>query len=532
MTGVQTCALPICFPVTIRSIHQEETEEKYATKRWKINQNNIRDTFIDEYANSGYKPVYMVTRSYYYEQNDIKKVKEDNKRMNNVIEDFLNPRSINDYYICKDHFIEQHKDKLVKKSRKPVLNTIMKEWELDWDGSSVEIKKGGFHVHSLFSEIDDNVVLNPNGKIRKSIERIYGMDTIPISLLESDEGLTRVKTDLLEYAIRKRCDFIGDSQMSLDIQVAQEYGSFSGDTPVAIAYQHVSAPLTPVTEIEPSLDPALNNFFSVALAKDPSDRYQSANAMLKDLKKLSKGEGITTQIPRQKKPINRRNRIAALALALVLLVGGGSYVVFSPTSTTMQTLPNVVGLTETEARAQLEGFTITIQRAPDPRIPRDRVSNQLPLATTRVSQGSAVTLTLSDGPGDTTVPIGLIGKPLEEVRTALVAAGLRVSRTVAVDSEQEPGIVLKVIPEPGTIIEAGSGVVLEIASGNVQVPSLVGVTEIEAKTLLTQAGFFVKVVEVYDANQPLGIVLAQAPSAGEIKIIGSPVTITINKAPN
>lgn len=210
------------------SIHQEETEEKYATKRWKINQNNIRDTFIDEYANSGYKPVYMVTRSYYYEQNDIKKVKEDNKRMNNVIEDFLNPRSIDDYYICKDHFIEQHKDKLVKKSRKPVLNTIMKEWELDWDGSSVEIKKGGFHVHSLFSEIDDNVVLNPNGKIRKSIERIYGMDTIPISLLESDEGLTRVKTDLLEYAIRKRCDFIGDSQMSLDIQVAQEYGSFDG----------------------------------------------------------------------------------------------------------------------------------------------------------------------------------------------------------------------------------------------------------------------------------------------------------------
>ncbi|MEN9305189.1 MAG: hypothetical protein RLY76_457, partial [Actinomycetota bacterium] len=66
--------------------------------------------------------------------------------------------------------------------------------------------------------------------------------------------------------------------------------------------------------------------------------------------------------------------------------------------------------------------------------------------------------------------------------------------------------------------------------GNVQVPSLIGVTEIEAKTLLTQAGFFVKVVEVFDANQPLGVVLAQAPSAGETRIIGSPVTITINKS--
>jgi serine/threonine-protein kinase len=307
---------------------------------------------------------------------------------------------------------------------------------------------------------------------------------------------------------------------------------FTGDTPVAIAYQHVSAPLVPVTEIESTLDPALNNFFSVALAKDPSDRYQSAQNMLKDLKKLSKGEGITTQIPRQKKPVNRRNRIAAIALSLVVLVGGASFVVFNPSSTSTQILPNVVGLTEVEARAQLSGFTITIQRAPDPRIPRDRVSNQLPLATTRVSEGSAVTLTLSDGPGDATVPTGLIGKPLEEVRTSLIAAGLRVSRTVAVDSEQEPGIVLKVTPEPGATVEAGTGVVLEIASGNVQVPSLVGITEIEARTLLTQAGFFVKIVEVYDANQPIGIVLAQAPNAGETKIIGSSVTITINKSPS
>lgn len=307
---------------------------------------------------------------------------------------------------------------------------------------------------------------------------------------------------------------------------------FTGDTPVAIAYQHVSAPLVPVTEIESTLDPALNTFFSVALAKDPSDRYQSAQNMLKDLKKLSKGEGITTQIPRQKKPLTRRNQIAAIALALVILVGGGSFVVFNPSSTSTQVLPNVVGLTEAEARAQLSGFTITIQRAPDPRIPRDRVSNQLPLATTRVSQGSAVTLTLSDGPGDATVPTGLIGKPLEEVRTALIAAGLRVSRTVAVDSEQEPGIVLKVSPEPGATVEAGTGVVLEIASGNVQVPSLIGVTEIEARTLLTQAGFFVKIVEVYDENQPIGVVLAQAPNAGETKIIGSSVTITINKSPS
>ena len=305
---------------------------------------------------------------------------------------------------------------------------------------------------------------------------------------------------------------------------------FTGDTPVAIAYQHVSAPLIPITEIQESLDPALNAFFSIALAKDANERYQSANAMLKDLKKLVKGEGITTQIPKQMRKEKARNRIAALSIALVLLVGGVSYFIFNPNqSSVTRVLPNVVGLTEAQARQELAGLTITIQRAPDPRIPRDRVASQLPLATIRVSDGSAVTLTISDGPGDAIVPTGLLGKPLEEVRAALTAAGLRVSRTIAVDSEQEPGIVLKITPEPGSTVEAGTGVVLEIASGNISVPSLVGRSEIEARTILTQAGFLVKIVEAYDANQVIGSVLAQAPSAGEIKLIGSSVTITINK---
>jgi serine/threonine-protein kinase len=305
---------------------------------------------------------------------------------------------------------------------------------------------------------------------------------------------------------------------------------FTGDTPVAIAYQHVSAPLVPITEIQESLDPVLNAFFSIALAKDANERYQSANAMLKDLKKLIKGEGITTQIPKQMRKEKARNRIAALSIALVLLVGGVSYFILNPNqSAVTRVLPNVVGLTEAQARQELAGLTITIQRAPDPRIPRDRVASQLPLATIRVSDGSAVTLTISDGPGDAIVPTGLLGKPLEEVRAALTAAGLRVSRTIAIDSEQEPGIVLKISPEPGSTVEAGTGVVLEIASGNISVPSLVGRSEIEARTILTQAGFLVKIVEAYDANQVIGSVLAQAPSAGEIKLIGSSVTITINK---
>lgn len=302
---------------------------------------------------------------------------------------------------------------------------------------------------------------------------------------------------------------------------------FSGETPVAIAYQHVSAPLIPVTSLTTGLDPAIDSFFEVALAKSPEDRYQNAASMLKDLKRLSRGERITAKIPTQRS-VNPRRRLL-IATSLVLLIGLGGFLAFRPSGPTeIVTLPNVVGLTESEARAQLANFTITIQRAPDPRIPKDRVASQLPLATVQVNKGSAVTLTLSDGPGDAIVPIDIIGKPLEEARAILASAGLRVSKTVAVASEEQPGIVLKVSPDAGSTVEAGSGVTLEIASGNVQVPNLVGKSEIEAKTLLTQAGFLVKTATAFDVNQPLGIVLAQAPAAGETKIIGSSVTITIN----
>jgi serine/threonine protein kinase len=302
---------------------------------------------------------------------------------------------------------------------------------------------------------------------------------------------------------------------------------FSGETPVAIAYQHVSAPLIPVTSLTTGLDPAIDSFFEVALAKSPENRYQNAASMLKDLKRLSRGERITAKIPTQRS-VNPRRRLL-ISASVVLLIGLVGFLAVRPSGPAeIVTLPNVVGLTESEARAQLANFTITIQRAPDPRIPKDRVASQLPLATVQVNKGSAVTLTLSDGPGDAIVPIDIIGKPLEEVRAILASAGLRVSKTVAVASEEQPGIVLKVSPDAGSTVEAGSGVTLEIASGNVQVPNLVGKSEIEAKTLLTQAGFLVKTATAFDANQPLGIVLAQAPAAGETKIIGSSVTITIN----
>jgi serine/threonine-protein kinase len=268
------------------------------------------------------------------------------------------------------------------------------------------------------------------------------------------------------------------------------------------------------------------------LAKNPDDRYQSAGLMLDDLYKIKAGEVVTTKIAKQ--PVSRRKvLIGAISgvSALGLLAAGLFFTRPDPATSNLPQLPNVVGLTQVEAQALLGDYVVTITRAHDGRIPKDRVASQVPLATTRVQKGSGVVLTISDGPGDSVVPIDLVGMSLIDARGALTVVGLLVSSTEAVPSEEPQGTVLKVTPEPGSTITAGSGVVLQIASGEVTVPSLIGTEALQAKTILVQEGFLVREVEGFDANQPIGVVIRQAPDGGTTQTIGKSVTITINKAP-
>jgi serine/threonine-protein kinase len=305
---------------------------------------------------------------------------------------------------------------------------------------------------------------------------------------------------------------------------------FTGDTPVAIAYQHVSSDFPLPSSINPELDENIDKIITVALAKNPDDRYQSADLMLADIRRAVKGQNVTTKIRRI---VPRRNFLVmgGAAAVFLLLIGLAVNSFNSSSPTPSLQIPNVVGLTQSQAEELLSVYTINIQRAPDSRIPKDRVASQLPLATTRAPKGSSITLTISDGPGDTTIPTTIIGLSLEEARNELSAAGLLITQIVPVDSNSRTGIVLKITPDAGSIIKAGSGVVLEIASGNVKVPTLVDLTGIEAQTILIQAGFLVKELSAFDESKPIGVVLAQAPAAGTTQVIGSDVAITVNNKP-
>lgn len=305
---------------------------------------------------------------------------------------------------------------------------------------------------------------------------------------------------------------------------------FTGETPVSIAFQHVSGEIPSAKSIQSDLPVDIDTITKVALAKRAEDRYQSAQAMLDDVLRVHRGQSVETKVA-TKPFFTRRSALiygGSFLAAIALSITG---FLLSGTQESGPLIPNVVGLSEDQARSLLKGYIISVQRAHDGTIPKDRVASQSPLATTHAPLGSAIVLTISDGPGDAIVPDDLVGMALIDARAALTAVGLTVSQTIAAPSDQAQGTVLEVSPPVGSVTTAGSGVILTIASGDVAVPNLLGVEAIQAKTMLIQAGFLIKEFYDYDSTQPLGVVIRQAPDAGITQTIGKSVTITINKQP-
>ena len=147
---------------------------------------------------------------------------------------------------------------------------------------------------------------------------------------------------------------------------------FIGDTPVSIALQHVSSEIIPPSKINPALDQQFDHFLSVVMAKDPANRYQDANAMLGDLHRIKTGQTITTEIVRTKKKKNRTWQIVAGFLA-TLLVAIGGFAISDRAVVSGILIPNVVGLTESDAAAQLSAFKLVVNRAHDSKIGRAHV---------------------------------------------------------------------------------------------------------------------------------------------------------------
>jgi serine/threonine-protein kinase len=160
--------------------------------------------------------------------------------------------------------------------------------------------------------------------------------------------------------------------------------------------------------------------------------------------------------------------------------------------------------------------------------PKDTIIGQQPTAGEQLESGQAVSVTISIGRERTVAPnlLGLVS--IEDARTALTDARLKLGSVQQEDSEQPPGYVLGQEYAEGTPLEVGTRVGITVSSGKIQVPQVVGSTEAQARSDLANKALVVDVIYEESKGTP-GIVLKQVPTSGTPVVKGTLVTLTVSK---
>ena len=331
---------------------------------------------------------------------------------------------------------------------------------------------------------------------------------------------------------------------------------FIGDSPVAVAYQHVREDPRAPSELNPDVTPDIDAVVLKALSKNPANRYQSAAEMRADLLRAASGRPVlatpvmseaetallgqaTGREPARVGDPERRRAstwvLVALGvlgvLAVIALIVG---LILSNQSPAQAEVPDVVGMTEDEAIEAIEAVGLRAQ----PGTPiaegceqeEGQVERQSPGPGASVDLESAVTYQLCAEPGTVTIPTGLLGLTEDLARQQLEALGLRVD-VEQVDDAAQAGTVLDVDPPAGEEVPVDSLVTLQVSAGGIAtVPDVTGEAAEVARGRLQQAGFEADVEEssrLPSSVDQIGTVESQDPAGGSQRPENSAVTIFV-----
>ena len=338
---------------------------------------------------------------------------------------------------------------------------------------------------------------------------------------------------------------------------------FNGDSPVAIAYQHVNEPPKPPSSLDNSIPSSLDSITLGALAKSPSNRYQTAAEMRSDVERSIAGMPIvsrqnhateaipfnapTTAIPivdgfpgtvavAAPKKTNNRARwfftgfATVLAASLIFLLGDNLF----NTGPETVAVPNVKSQTIEEATLALTdvGLVVGTQTPQaDDNAPKGTIIGQDPAAGELIELGQAVNLIVSAGKDQTSVPDLVDLASTEDARLALTEARLVLGKVTPKDSDKPEGTVIEQLPAANTAVDIGTLVSITVSSGKVPVPNVVGATQTDAKNTLLNAGFLVEVIIEENGAVPENTVISQNPAADAVTLKGTTVTIKVSKLP-
>jgi serine/threonine-protein kinase len=194
-------------------------------------------------------------------------------------------------------------------------------------------------------------------------------------------------------------------------------------------------------------------------------------------------------------------------------------------------LPDVNNKKSDEALKILreEGFQPTVQSQSSDTVASGRVISTNPAAGIEVQHGSPVTVYVSSGPQEVSVP-EVTGEPQANATATLAAAGLKETVLKREVAEPAAGTVISQTPVAGTQLKVGGQVTIVVAQALKQtaVPSVVGQSETQAVAALTSAGFTSHTVQrtVTDPTK-VGTVVQQSPAAGHKLAKGGEVTLAV-----
>jgi serine/threonine-protein kinase len=432
-----------------------------------------------------------------------------------------------------------------------------------------------------------NVMLTRNGQVKV-------MD-FGIARAMGDSGMTMTQTSAVigtaqylspEQAKGEQVDARSDlySTGCLLYELLTVRPPFVGDSPVAVAYQHVREEAQPPSVFDPEITPEMDAIVLKALVKDPNYRYQSADEMRADIEACLDGQpvaataalgavgyggypedqptaalrhadaGATSMLPpmnpddggfgyddrpdrRRQKKSNTSTILLVLAAVLVLvgaiLIGNWIFKGQGVGNDTAK-VPNFVGLTEEQARQQAENVSLVVAFDPKPceEMAKGKVCDQDPKPNAEVDKESTVNLVLSTGAPKVQVP-GVVGDPLADAKAELEGDEYNFKVEVTYEeSSEEKDTVLEQNPGLGEEVEKGSTITLTVAKEEAKetVPDLTGQDCEAAKAQLEANNLTGSCTDVptQDDNQN-GKVINTTPPAGSSVDPGSNVTINVGK---
>lgn len=435
-----------------------------------------------------------------------------------------------------------------------------------------------------------NVMLTRNGQVKV-------MD-FGIARAMGDSGMTMTQTSAVigtaqylspEQAKGEQVDARSDlySTGCLLYELLTVRPPFVGDSPVAVAYQHVREEPQAPSVFDPEITPEMDAIVLKALTKDPDYRYQSADEMRADIEacldgqpvaataamgavgyggypddqpttalRADSGAGATSMLPPMNpddggygyddRPDRRRGQQRKSNTSTILLVVAGILVLvgailigrlaFSGGGVANDTVPapNFIGETLDDAKQLAKNSDLKLRTTNKPceKQVKGNICEQNPTPTTKVEKESTIEVVVSTGAPKVTVP-SVTGLNVDEAKEKLADDKYEFKiETKTRTSPEEPGKVLEQNPTTGEEVEKGSTITLTVAkeAEKSTVPDVLGQSCDAAKQQMQASDLVGNCTEVEtDDDNQVGKVIQTTPQAGTSVDPNSSINIQIGK---